>query len=54
MNRIVKFRGKKRTLYGERWIEGYYSLEDGEHVIIVPHIDSYKESLKNGKPLPTI
>ena len=54
MIRSIKFRGKKKSPYGDKWVEGYYALQDGEHVIIMPHSDDYKESLEAQEPLPPI
>lgn len=52
--RDIKFRGIKRNPYGDKWVYGYYALQDGEHVIIMPHSSSYERALKENKPLPAI
>ena len=52
--REIEFRGKKKTPYGDKWVEGYYALLDGEHVIIMPHSTSYEEALKENRVIPTI
>ena len=52
--REIKFRGKHKNPYGDKWVYGYYALEDGEHVIVMPHSTSYEEALKEKKPIPTI
>ena len=44
--REIKFRGKHKNPYGDKWVYGYYALEDGEHVIVMPHSTSYEEALK--------
>ena len=33
---------------------GYYALEDGEHVIVMPHSNNYEQALKEQKPIPKI
>jgi len=52
--REVKFRGIKKSPYGDKWVYGYYTLQDGQHVIIMPHVDSYKESVLKNEPIPAI
>ena len=52
--REIEFRAKKKTPYGDKWVEGYYALLDGEHVIIMPHSTSYEEALKENRVIPTI
>ena len=52
--RDIKFRGIKRSPYGDKWVHGYYALEDGEHVIIMPHAASYEQALKENRPIPPI
>lgn len=47
--RDIKFRGKHKNPYGDKWVYGYYALEDGEHVIVMPHSTSYEEALKEKK-----
>ena len=54
MNREIKFRGIKRSPYRDKWVHGYYALEDGEHVIIMPHATSYEQALKENRPIPPI
>lgn len=52
--REIKFRGKHKNPYGDKWVYGYYALEDGEHVIIMPHSTSYEKALKENRPIPSI
>lgn len=52
--REIKFRGKHKNSYGDKWVYGYYALEDGEHVIVMPHSTSYEEALKEKRPIPPI
>lgn len=52
--REIKFRGKHKNPYGDKWIYGYYALKDGEHIIVMPHSTSYEKALKENKPLPSI
>lgn len=52
--REIKFRGKHKNPYGDKWVYGYYALEDGEHVIIMPHSKSYEIALKENRPIPPI
>ena len=52
--RDIRFRGKKKSPYGDKWVYGYYAFEDGEHVIVMPHSTSYAEALKENRPLPHI
>ena len=52
--RDIKFRGIKRSPYGDKWVHGYYALEDGKHVIIMPHAASYEQALKENRPIPPI
>lgn len=52
--REIKFRGKHKSPYGDKWVHGYYALEDGEHVIIMPHSTSYEKALKENRPIPPI
>lgn len=52
--REIKFRGKHKNPYGDKWVYGYYALEDGEHVIVMPHSTSYEEALKEKRPIPPI
>lgn len=49
--RNIKFRGIKRSPYGDKWVYGYYALEDGEHIIIMPHGTSYEKALKENEPI---
>lgn len=51
--RDIKFRGKHKSPYGDRWVRGYYALEDEEHVIIMPHSTSYEIALKEGSAIRT-
>ena len=50
----ILFRGKHKNPYVDKWVQGYYALEDGEHVIIVPHSTSYEQALKENRPIPPI
>ena len=52
--RDIKFRGNHKNPYGDKWVYGYYALEDGEHVIVMPHSTSYEEALKEKRPIPPI
>lgn len=52
--REIKFRGKHKNPYGDKWVYGYYALEDGEHVIVMPHSTSYEEALKEKRPISPI
>ena len=52
--REIKFRGKHKNPYGDKWVHGYYALEDGEHVIIMPHSTSYEKNIKENKPILSI
>lgn len=52
--RNIKFRGKHKNPYGDKWVHGYYALENKEHVIIMPHSTSYEEALKENRPIPAI
>lgn len=52
--REIKFRGKHKNPYGDKWVHGYYALEDGEHVIIMPHSTSYEKALKKNRVMPPI
>lgn len=52
--REIKFRGKHKNPYGDKWVYGYYALEDREHVIIMPHSKSYEIALKENRPMPPI
>lgn len=52
--REIKFRGKHKNPYGDKWIHGYYALEDGEHVIIMPHSTNYEQALKENNTIPKI
>ncbi|MCR5145949.1 MAG: YopX family protein [Clostridia bacterium] len=54
MNREIKFRGKHKNPYGDKWVHGYYAMKDGRHVIIMPHADDYEKSLNERKPIPPI
>lgn len=50
----IKYKALKRTHFTDKWIKGYYALEDGEHCIILPHMNSYEKALKEKKPLPAL
>ena len=52
--REIKFRGKHKNPYGDKWVYGYYALEDGEHIIIMPHRTNYEQTLKENRPIPLI
>ncbi len=52
--REIKFRGKHKNPYGDKWVHGYYALEDGEHVIVMPHSTSYEKALKEKRPISPI
>lgn len=52
--REIKFRGKHKNPYGDKWVEGYYALLDGEHVIIMPHSTSYEKALKESRAMSAI
>ena len=52
--RDIKFRGKHKIPYGDSWKYGYYALEDGVHMIIMPHSTNYEKELKENRPLPPI
>lgn len=52
--RDIKFRGKHKNPYGDKWVHGYYAMKDGRHVIIMPHVEDYIKSLNEPKPIPQI
>ena len=52
--RDIKFRGKHKNPYGDKWAHGYYAMKDGKHVIIMPHAEDYIKSLNEPKPIPQI
>lgn len=52
--RDIKFRGKHKNPYGDKWVHGYYAMKDGRHVIIMPHAEDYIKSLNEPKPIPQI
>lgn len=52
--RDIKFRGKHKNPYGDKWVHGYYAMKDGKHVIIMPHAEDYIKSLNELKPIPQI
>ena len=52
--RDIKFRGKHKNTYGDKWAHGYYAMKDGKHVIIMPHAEDYIKSLNEPKPIPQI
>lgn len=52
--REIKFRGKHKNPYGDKWVHGYYAMKDGKHVIIMPHANDYEKSLNERKPIPPI
>lgn len=51
--REIKFRGKHKNPYGDKWVYGYYAIEHGEHVIIMPHSTNYETALKENRPIST-
>lgn len=52
--RDIKFRGKHKNPYGDKWVHGYYAMKDGKHVIIMPHAEDYIKSLNEPKPISQI
>lgn len=52
--RDYKFRGIKRSPYGDQWVSGYYAWQDGQHTIIMPYIEGFCKSVLDGNALPLI
>lgn len=52
--REIKFRGKHKNPYGDKWVYGYYAMKDGNHAILMPHANDYVKSLNERKPIPPI
>ena len=42
--RDIKFIGKHKNPYGDKWVHGYFAMKDGRHVIIMPHAEDYIKS----------